>query len=83
VDRCEFTLDRKQDFYRWRAKTGSLDTRRWPHPQPWGELIAAADAEVPKDLLLTRDFLALLMPFMALYPHRFTVRMAKLVEHSV
>jgi hypothetical protein len=83
VDRSEFTLDHKQDFYRWRAKTGSLDTRRWPHPQPWSELVASAEAEVPRDLILTRDFLPLLMPFLALYPHRFTARMARLVEHSL
>jgi len=83
VDRVEFTVDRKQDFYRWRAKTGSLDTRRWPHPQLWHDLVATAGADVPKDMLLTRDFLPLLMPFLTLYPHRFTACMARLVEQSV
>jgi len=84
IDRSEFTLDRKTDLYRWRAKTGSLDSRRWPHPARWGELLAEAQAPVPQDrLLLTQHFLPLLMPFLTIFPHRFTCPFARLVESSV
>jgi hypothetical protein len=82
VDRAELTLDRNADFYHWRAKTGSLDTRRWPHPQHWADLLAAAESEAPRETLLTQHFLPLLMPFLAVYPHRLTARLAFLVETS-
>ena len=82
VDRAEFTLDRKMDFYRWRAKAGSLDTRRWPHPQPWADLVASANLPATQDMFLTRDFAPLVMPFSLVYPHRFTCRLAHLVEAS-
>lgn len=83
IDRAEFTLDRGADLYRWRAKTGSLDTRRWPHPQQWSELVAAANSQRDQDTLLTRDFVPLILPFSVVYPHRFTSRLAHLIEESV
>jgi len=83
VDRAEFVLDRKLDFYRWQAKTGSLDTRRWRHPERWTDLVTKANEPVAQDLLLTREFVPLLMPFFLVYPHRFTSRMARLIETTV
>jgi hypothetical protein len=83
VDRAEFALDRKLDFYRWHAKTGSLDTRRWSHPQRWTDLVAKSNEPAPQDMVLTREFVPLLMPFFLVYPHRFTSRMAHLIESSV
>jgi len=80
VDRAEFTLDRKTDFYRWRSKTGSLDTRRWPHPQGWTDLVTASNLPEAQDMFLTRDFAPLVMPFALVYPHRFTPRLAYLAE---
>jgi hypothetical protein len=82
VDRAEFTLDQKTDFYRWRAKTGSVDTRRWPHPQRWADLVASAEQSATSELLLTTHFLPLVMPFVTVYPHRFTCALARLVEAS-
>ena len=82
VDRAEFTLDRKTDFYRWHPKTGSSDTRRWPHPQAWANLVATSNSPAAQDMFLTRDFVPLVMPFSLVYPHRFTSGLAYLAETS-
>jgi hypothetical protein len=83
VDHVEFTLDSKKDLYRWRARTGSLDSRRWKHPQEWDELVQMAEAAVPQEVLLTRRYESLLLPFVLVYPHRMTPSLARLIENLV
>lgn len=83
VDSTELTLDEKVDLYRWHAKTGSLDSRRWPHPQDWRELVKTAEAVVAADHLLTSSFPEFLLPFLLVYPHRMTPAFARFLEQTL
>jgi hypothetical protein len=72
------------EWFRWRAKTRSLNSRFVGSPQSWAGLICEVEsvnmAVLPK---LLRERPAFAAFFVLVYPHRFTREILKLVEESL
>jgi hypothetical protein len=77
VDYAEFVPERRIDFYLWRAKRGALVTRRFKRPQPWAELVSAANAKPKSRDLPFAAFPELRLPFALVYPHRLTPNLVR------
>lgn len=82
VDFIEFVPEDPTDTYRWRVKRGSLVTRRWNQPENWADLLASATEEVSRQILLTKQFDDLILPFLLVYPHRMSPSLARIVENA-
>lgn len=83
VDYSEFTPANASDFYLWRAKKGSLVTRRFRRPETWENLVSAANGKSQARTILFRRFPELLMPFALVYPHRLTPDLVRIWENSL
>ena len=81
VDYAEFVPDRRMDYYLWRVKKGSLVTRRFKRPQPWAELVSAANAKTKNRELPFAAFPELRLPFALVYPHRLTPALVRSWEN--
>lgn len=79
-----YAPDCSAEWFRWKSSEGALETRCVPEPQSWAELVN--DAEnlgydgLPKTLIARPEFAVW---FILVYPHRFTRRLARLVESAV
>ncbi len=72
MDYAEFLPNMVSDLYLWRARKGSLVTRRFGRPETWENLVRAARAKPRQRTLLFSRFPQLLLPFALVYPHRLT-----------
>jgi len=72
------------EWFRWRAKTGSLNSRFLGSPQSWAALICEVE-DVNTNVLpkLLRERPAFAAFFVLVYPHRFTREILKLIEESL
>lgn len=72
------------EWFRWRAKSGSLNSRFVGSPQSWAGLIREVEdvdiVVLPKHL---RERPAFAVFFVLVYPHRFTREILKLIEKSL
>jgi hypothetical protein len=74
----------KWEWFRWRAKSGSLNSRFVGSPQSWIGMIQeveSVDTSVLPKVLRDRPAFAVL--FALVYPHRFTREVLKLIESSL
>jgi hypothetical protein len=79
-----FYPDERWEWFRWRAKTGSLNSRFVGSPQSWSTLlteIESIDTSVLPQLL--RDKPAFAALFSLVYPHRLTRELLKLIEDAL
>jgi hypothetical protein len=72
------------EWFRWRARTGSLNSRLLGSPQSWSGLIREVESVNTKELpRLLRERPAFAVFFVLVYPHRFTREILKLIEESL
>lgn len=83
VDYAEFAPAKSWDLYLWRAKKGTLVTRRFRRPETWENLVLAANGKTRTRTILFRQFPQLLMPFALVYPHRLTPDLVRKWEELV
>jgi hypothetical protein len=72
------------EWFRWRAETGSLNSRFVGSPQSWASLVSEVEnidtGVLPRHL---REKPAFAILFTLVYPHRFTREILKLIEDSL
>ncbi|MGD0293741.1 MAG: hypothetical protein ABSB30_07785 [Terracidiphilus sp.] len=83
IDFVWFRPEMDWEWFRWRAESGSLESRMPNMPQSWTALLDAAENGKPDvpELLRARPWFAPL--FCIVFPHRFGVGLLRLIECSI